>query len=159
MHTTAQSLERQPVRLPRELTESPGFLLSRLGHRLKGKSIKEFEAAGLSGYAYAVLALLDEGSCRSQATIAEALSLDRSQVVGLLDELEEQGLLDRRRDRKDRRRHVVSVTPAGRSALTRCRSIARGLEEEFLAPLTDEEQEQLYALLLRVARHHDPRFL
>jgi DNA-binding MarR family transcriptional regulator len=151
-------LVSQLGRIPRELADSPGFLLARLGHELKTRSIAEFERAGLNPYSYSVLALLDEGACRSQATIAESLRVDRSQVVGLLDDLEEQGLVVRRRDHQDRRRHVVSVTPAGRRALTRCRAIVRELEDEFLAPLDEADRTALHGLLLRIAQHHDPRF-
>jgi DNA-binding MarR family transcriptional regulator len=160
---SVQTTDRKPdqtaaPRMPRELAGSAGYLLARLGMTLKARSIKEFDRAGLITYSYGVLALLDEGSCKSQATIADALMLDRSQVVGLLDALEEQGLIERRRDRNDRRRHVVSVTPAGRQALKRCRSIVKRLEEAFLAPLDEDERATLHALLLRIAQHHDPRF-
>src|SRR5207247_599749 len=80
----------------------------------KTRSIKEFEQAGFSPYYYTVLALLDEGACQSQATMAESLRLHRSQLPGLLDELEERGLVDRRRDRTARRPPVLSLPEARR---------------------------------------------
>jgi DNA-binding MarR family transcriptional regulator len=114
---------RAEVRVPRELLERTGYLFARLGYGLKSRSFDEFERAGLSPYYYSVLALLDQGACQSQARMAESLKLDRSQVVGLLDKLEELALIERRRDKLDRRRHVVTLTPAGRRALARCRAI------------------------------------
>jgi DNA-binding MarR family transcriptional regulator len=158
VQATPTALDQQVPRPPKELLASTGFLLARLGYALKARSIKEFELAGLVPYHYSVLALLDEGACQSQATIAEALRLDRSQLVGLLDGLEERGLVERRRDRNDRRRHLVSLTPSGRGALAKCRAIVKRLEGEFLAPLDEESRQTLHDLLLQLARHYDPRF-
>jgi DNA-binding MarR family transcriptional regulator len=145
--------------MPQELIASTAFLLVRLGYQVKGRSIGEFEATGFSPYDYSVLALLEEGVRETQATIADALQLDRSQLVGLLDGLEERGLIERRRDQIDRRRHAVSLTPAGAAALVRLRSIVKGVEDEFLAPLDPESRAALHTLLLRLACHHDSRFV
>jgi len=146
------------VRPPYELVCSTAFLLKRLGFAIKERSVTAFEAAGESPYHYSVLAVLEESPRETQATIADALGFDRSWLVGLLDELEEAGLIERRRDPADRRRHLVSLKPAGKKKLAHLRAISRGVEEEFLGPLEPAARDQLHAVLLQLAAHHDPRY-
>lgn len=147
-----------PPCMPRELIASPVFLLGRLGFGLKKQAAEELEAAGFSLYDYSVMALLAEQPSEAQASIADLLKLDRSQLVGLLDGLEERGLIERRRDPNDRRRHTVSLTPAGKAQLGRLRAVVKQVEDHFLAPLDAESRQVLYQLLFRVACHHDTRF-
>jgi DNA-binding MarR family transcriptional regulator len=144
-------------RMPKELLQSTGFLLKRLGFSMKERSHDAFEETGFSPFHYAVLSLLDEGARKTQGEIADALGYDRSQLVGILDDLEERGLVERERDREDRRRHIVRLTAQGTECLTELRGIAKGVEKEFFAPLTAEERRTLHELLAKLASVHDPR--
>ena len=144
-------------RFPEELVASTAFLLKRLGFLAKEQALTAYERTGLGPYHHAILIALDEGAPETQGAIADALGYDRGQLVGLLDELEEQGLVARRRDPSDRRRHVVRLTPDGRRALGRLRTVARRLENDLVTPLDELEREQLHALLQRLAEHHLPR--
>ena len=156
---TVTDQETPPVstpRLPEELVSSTSFLLKRLGFKAKDQATQAYEGMGLHPYHHAVLAALDEGSRETQGAIADALGYDRGQLVGLLDELEERGLVERQRDPADRRRHIVRMTADGKRALARLRGLARRLENDFLAPLDEAERSELHGLTLRLAQHHLP---
>jgi MarR family transcriptional regulator, lower aerobic nicotinate degradation pathway regulator len=144
------------ARLPAELIASNAFLLKRLGFAAKEQALEAYEAVGVTPYHHAILVLLDEGVRETQGAIADALGYDRGQLVGMLDELEERSLVERRRDPADRRRHLVHITPEGRQKLDELRELARRLEEGLLAPLDADERQQLHRLLMRVAEHHLP---
>jgi DNA-binding MarR family transcriptional regulator len=141
----------------KELVASSGFLLARLGLCFKAKALARIEQEGFEAHHYSVLAMLGEGARETQARIADALDLDPSRLVAVLDSLEQRDLVARQRDPHDRRRHVVSITPAGKRQLQRLRAIAKQLEDEFFAPLSAEDRERFHDLLLRLANTHDPR--
>jgi DNA-binding MarR family transcriptional regulator len=144
-------------KLPEELVRSTTFLLKRLGFAAKERALAAYESTGLHPYHHAILVTLDEGTRETQGSIADALGYDRGQLVGLLDELEERGLLERKRDPQDRRRHVVTMTAEGKRMLKRLRTLAREIEDDFLEPLSEKERARLHALLLELAEKHEPR--
>src|SRR5216117_3992999 len=152
-NSTPEPAVRAP-RLPAELVLSPTFLLKRLGFAAKEQAMEAYEQVGLHPYHHGVLIALAEGSHDTQGAIADALGYDRGQLVGLLDELEERGFVERRRDPGDRRRHLVRLTPDGRRELGRLRTLAGRLDDELLAPLDERERKQLHAFLLRLAERH-----
>lgn len=153
------AVEQQgPVHLvARELAESPGFLLIRLGFALKALATAAVTETGSEVHDYGVLAILGEGSRETQATIADALDLDPSRLVALLDSLEQRGLVVRQRDPQDRRRHLVSITAAGKTELARLRVVVKRLEDDFFAPLDEDGRRTLHELLLALAAKNDPR--
>jgi DNA-binding MarR family transcriptional regulator len=126
---------------------------------VKMRVIAELEANGCGIYEYGILAMLGEGAQETQAAIADALGLDRSQLVGVLDELEENRLIERKRDPKDRRRHTVSMTAEGKRRLVSLRATVQEIEESVLEPLDEKTRKALHATLLRVACNYDPRYI
>jgi MarR family transcriptional regulator, lower aerobic nicotinate degradation pathway regulator len=159
METKMKTAAKTQAGMPAELVASTLFLLKRLGFAAKQRSLEEYEQTGLGPYHHAILILLEESAPETQAEIADALGYDRGTLVGLLDELEEQKLIERKRDQEDRRRHVVRITADGKRMLGKFRALARRVEDEFLAPLDAEQREQLHSLLLALAARHEPRCL
>jgi DNA-binding MarR family transcriptional regulator len=158
MATTISDLEQRPACLPEELRANTLFLIARLGYTIKARVLEEFEEAGFNLYEYSVLATLAEGACEAQATIADILKLDRSQLVGILDNLEKRGLIERRRDPNDRRRHQVSLTQDGRREFGKLRATVRKVDAAILEPLDEAARKSLHKALLTVAAHNDSRF-
>ena len=149
---------KPPTRPPRELVKSTSFLLKRLGFAIKERTIDAFEGRGANPYQHGILCSLSERKAETQSQIADSLGYDRSWLVGLLDELEQEGLIERKPDPADRRRNVVTLKPEGEARLLEFREVSKQVEDEFLAPLSKAERQQLHELLLKLARHHDPRY-
>ncbi len=103
---------------------------------------------------YVLLAALDEVGSASQAELSRRTTIDRSDMVAAVNELVEQGLVQRAPDATDRRRNVVTLTAAGRSQLRRLDTLLGKVQDELLAPLSATEREQLVRLLTRVVDHH-----
>src|SRR5882757_3590131 len=121
--------------------------LARVGRRAADSSMARDD---LRPRHMVALNLLSENGPASQQGLAEALSLDPSNVVGLLNELEERELVTRRRNRDDRRRHIVELAPRGREQLSLAWSRLDTVEDHLFRALTAAERETLYKLLSRV---------
>lgn len=114
--------------------------LSRRVHRASG-------AMDVNIKQLAVLSTVRESEELTQGKLAEILAVDANMVVHLLNELEERGLVERRRDPEDRRRHIVAVTGKGTRALTEAERRLDTLEDEILENLDPAERNQLHELL------------
>ena len=136
--------------LPESLAIWTGYLLSRAAQRMRDRFEVLLEPLGLKGRHYSLLALLAEQAGLCQSEMGERLGIDRNSMVQLLDDLEERGLVERRRDPKDRRAHCVTLTEAGGALLPRMTELVRQVNDEALAPLTTEQRTQLHDLLGRL---------
>jgi MarR family transcriptional regulator, lower aerobic nicotinate degradation pathway regulator len=114
----------------------------------------ELAAAGTRRYHYSLLAALDEVGPASQAELSRRTTIDRSDMVAAINELVEQRYVARSADQADRRRNVVSMTPAGRRRLDDLDRLLAGVQDRLLAPLSPVERTQLVALLTRLVDHN-----
>jgi MarR family transcriptional regulator, lower aerobic nicotinate degradation pathway regulator len=103
---------------------------------------------------YGFLAALEEFGPISQAELGRRLGVDRKDVVGVLNELERDGLAQRAPDDRDRRRNAITITPAGARHLRHLDVRLAEAHEALLEPLSARERQQLDALLQRLIAHH-----
>ena len=127
--------------------------LARVGRRAAETSMSP---GGLRPRHLIALKLLSERGPASQHGLADALSLDPSNVVGLLNELEERELITRRRDPADRRRHIVELSPRGEDELALAYARLSQVEDDLLSALSAEERATLYDLLVRAVGANSP---
>jgi len=100
-----------------------------------------------------VMGLLAERGDLSQRQLIELMDADKSTMVYLIDQLEKQGLAERRDNPEDRRAYAVHLTELGRRRLAEAGEIVRRVEDDMLAPLSASERRTLDALLLRIGEH------
>jgi DNA-binding MarR family transcriptional regulator len=105
---------------------------------------------GARGY-LVLVALAGRSEPPSQLTLAKEVSLDRTVMTYLLDDLEAHDLVTRKPDPRDRRARQVLITGAGRTRLARVRESLGAAEARLLADLSPKDAEQLRTLLARVA--------
>ncbi|MFJ6781142.1 MarR family winged helix-turn-helix transcriptional regulator [Streptomyces yangpuensis] len=126
-----------------------GLLLAWHGAVTQTRMKRALGAAGLTPR-HAMTLMHLEGGPISQRALADRLEVDPSVLVGVLNDLEGEGLAERRRDPADRRRHNVGITPAGEAALTKTNAALDEVEDGMFAGLSAQERDHLRALLDRV---------
>ena len=131
--------------LPRGVAERRGLLVYKLASELFVRMTPVFEELGIDGRDYSLLAVLSNDAPGSQAELARLCSLLPAQLVPVLDALERDGLVERRRDERDRRRIIVRITEPGRARLAQADAAARTIEDELLGTLDDEALGRLEA--------------
>jgi len=129
---------------------SPGtvVMLLRLAKVIHKRSTEE--RLGIKLRQLMLLSYLRAGAPALQQQLCESLWLDPNNCVLLLNEMEETGYVERRRDPADRRRHVVDITNEGRIALERAERAQETIGDELMSALSDEERATLRSLLSRV---------
>lgn len=114
---------------------------------------ERLEPLGLSPRGWGVLSTLAESGPMTQIELATALAIDRTAMVYLLDELEEQALVQRVRNPADRRSFLIHLTAQGEQTQRKAAAGLAGATETLLTPLDTAQRRQLVDLLTRIADH------
>jgi DNA-binding MarR family transcriptional regulator len=126
-------------------------LLAGLGRDATARVRRALRPLGLGAQQYLVLDQLRMLGAPSQAELADALGIDRSNLAAIAADLCDRGLAERTRDEADRRRYVLRLSPDGERLLHRTEGAVAAAEDDLLAPLGAEQRGKLYALLRRLA--------
>jgi MarR family transcriptional regulator, lower aerobic nicotinate degradation pathway regulator len=149
--TDADLAEYDP---PQRITRLPSWLTGQLAATATSLVDKALVPDGLRRSHFLVLSALAERGAASQAALGRRLFIDRSEMHGLLGELERRGHVARVRDQHDRRRMLVDLTPAGARALKRLDKRIQAAQEALLTPLSATDRRELERLMARLVEHH-----
>ncbi|WMY79180.1 MarR family transcriptional regulator [Citricoccus sp. I39-566] len=127
------------------------FLTSRARGRGISHANRELEGLDLKVRQFSVLSLAASGMNPSQRELGEFLSLDPSQIVALVDNLEKRGAVRRETDPRDRRSKIIVATEPGRDLHAQALQILEDSEDYTLSTLSPRERKQLRTLLLKIA--------
>lgn len=147
---TDNELDPSPLR-DTELVQEIQFLTARLAAKGNSYANKLLEELDLNVRQFSVLALAASDLKPTQREMSAFVALDPSQIVALVDTLEDRDLVKRETDRRDRRSKNIVATDAGEKLYRQARAITITAEDHVLTKLTETERDQLRALLTKAA--------
>jgi DNA-binding MarR family transcriptional regulator len=129
-------------------------LLDHLARLMRIRTQSALAPLGLRPRHLVALTVLRDHGSPTQQTLAAALHTDRTNLIGLLNELERDGLSLRRRSSEDRRRHIVELTDEGSERLVEAESALAAVEDDVLSALDTDQRETLFSLLQQATTSH-----
>ncbi|MFM9373717.1 MarR family winged helix-turn-helix transcriptional regulator [Streptomyces sp. Da 82-17] len=141
--------------MPERMAAKPSWLITQLAVHTRRLVFDAFADSGTRGYHYRILAVLREFGAVSQAELGRRSRMDRSDVVAAVNDLVEQGYVDRAPDPDHGRRNKVSITRSGVRQLRRMDAVVDRVQDELLQSLSGEERKVLTGLLGRVLADHE----
>jgi DNA-binding MarR family transcriptional regulator len=141
---TSQPVVSQPV-------HRSGALLDHLARRMRLRAESVLAPLRLRPRHLVALTVLRARDGITQQALSTTLEIDGTNIVGLLNDLEAEDLIERRRSPDDRRRHVVALTDAGAKRLEEAECALAAVDDEVLEALDKSQREVLHNLLLQAA--------
>lgn len=142
---------------PARIRVLPSWLLGRAaarGHRLVAEALA---GEGMRMMHHAVLSAVAELGPVSQAQLGRSLSIDPKDMVAIVNDLQNGGLVTRAPDPADRRKNAITISARGTRRLQRTEQLGDEANDELTAALTPAEREQLIGLLTRIVQPEEPR--
>ena len=127
-----------------------GYMLRRAQLLVFDDFIKTMSSVGLRPASFSVLAVIYANPGSTQSSISEALGLQRTNLVAIIDSLEQSGFARRGPVKFDRRSHALHLTPEGKRLFTKALKLQAEHEQRFLKKLAPEESETLLKLLTQL---------
>lgn len=140
-----------PVLPPDSLGKWPGFLLAWVAELAGGVYARELTPLGIKPQHLGILTLLESEGPVVQARLSDRLPIVKPVIVGLINELEARGLVERRPHPTDQRAFEIHLLDKGQQCIDAAEKISQAVTTNFFSDLTDEEQQTFYHLLWRLA--------
>jgi DNA-binding MarR family transcriptional regulator len=136
--------------IPSSILDRPGALLVIAARQGQERATERLVPLGLNVRMCGVLNLLKDEGPKSQQEIGEQLSIDRTTMVEIVDELEKQGIVKRARSPHDRRSYAVTLTTTGKAKQKRAAEAFDAAADDFFSPLSGPERATLAGMLKRL---------
>ncbi|MGX9790032.1 MarR family winged helix-turn-helix transcriptional regulator [Mycobacterium sp. MMS18-G62] len=127
-------------------------MLAPLIRELMAAEMPVLNKHGLSMWGYTVLLSLDQSPMRTQAALAEAIGADKTRIIPVLDELQEQGYIERRADPDDRRVRLLEITDSGRAIKGAVQAAIQRNEERWLQTLPVDDRRVFLRVLQQLTQ-------
>jgi DNA-binding MarR family transcriptional regulator len=127
------------------------FLLAQLGSHSAERFGERLKPLNISRSHAGILRIIEKMQMCNQLSLSKRLGILPSRMVALIDELAEKGLVERRRNEKDRRNLEILLTDEGNRMMKKLSKVAAQHDQEICAVLTDEEYETLVTLCRKIA--------
>lgn len=141
--------DKTPARLKRQLSRLTAMTAAQMG-RVSRDALR---ATGAHKDHFVVLAALAEFGPASQAALSDRTSVYKSDLVSVLNHLEDGGWVRRAPDPADKRRNVITITERGERRLAELDRVLDGVNKHIMTPLDHDERTQLFILLNRINAH------
>lgn len=126
-------------------------MLAPLIRQLIAAEIPVLDEHGLSMWGYSVLLALDDSPVRTQAALAESIGADKTRIIPILDELQDQGYIEREPDPDDRRVRLLTITDAGRAVKDAVQTAIQHGEERWLQTLSPDDRRTFLRVLQQLS--------
>ncbi len=143
------SVARSDVRA----SAASSVLISQLARGMRRRIEQAVEPLGLRPRELHALQHLRERGPSAQQTLVELLGIDATNLIAILNRLEDAGLIERRRDRADRRRAIIALSAQGNQLLADLDRALYRIDDDVLATLTHSERATLNGLLAQAVEH------
>ncbi|MFI7007744.1 MarR family winged helix-turn-helix transcriptional regulator [Streptomyces sp. NPDC050145] len=136
--------------VPSTIRDLPSWLLGRAAARGRALVAEALAEHGLKMWHHVVLCAVADQQPVAQADLVRGVQLDPKDMVGVLNDLQAAGLVERRPDPGDRRKNAVTATEDGTRLVATCARAARTANDELLAPLDEDERAAFMDMLRRI---------
>ena len=136
--------------IPKSLQNRLGFVMSKAAQNITEYVDEQLSTFNIKAKHYGIMTLVAQEGAISQIDIGNTLQIDRTSMVGFIDDLEKLGFVERVRNPNDRRAYQIHLTEEGQKSLNKLDNIVQNAEQEAIAALSSSEADQLLKLLLKI---------